>query len=241
LVRREGNILHLDGVDILDGTPLLDIKPYTANFDRIETTRNGWQDEVDSVTAKERGRRGYCPADATEDKDLAETIRFHGHLCPGLAIGYRAAKEAMRRLGAGRADDEELIAIVENNTCAVDAVQVLTGCTFGKGNLFFRDHGKMVFAFAVRPSGRALRIAAKRRDLRKGEPSGDDRDARVRWLLSAPVDNLFDIRETTIALPSEAEIRKSIVCDRCGEEAMVSRARRRKGKTLCVPCAKGSQ
>ncbi|GAF87189.1 unnamed protein product, partial [marine sediment metagenome] len=29
LVRREGNVLHLDGVDILDGTPLLDIKPYT--------------------------------------------------------------------------------------------------------------------------------------------------------------------------------------------------------------------
>lgn len=59
LVRREGNILHLDGVDILDGTPLLDIKPYTAKFDCIETTRNGWQDEVDEETAQRRGRRGY--------------------------------------------------------------------------------------------------------------------------------------------------------------------------------------
>jgi tRNA-Thr(GGU) m(6)t(6)A37 methyltransferase TsaA len=59
LVRREGNILCLDGVDILDGTPLLDIKPYTAKFDRIETTRNGWQDEVDAETARRRGKRGY--------------------------------------------------------------------------------------------------------------------------------------------------------------------------------------
>jgi len=59
LVRREGNVLHLDGVDILDGTPLLDIKPYTAKFDRIETTRNGWQDEVDGETARTRGKRGY--------------------------------------------------------------------------------------------------------------------------------------------------------------------------------------
>jgi len=59
LIRREGNILHLDGVDILDGTPLLDIKPYTAKFDRIETTRNGWQDEVDDETARRRGKRGY--------------------------------------------------------------------------------------------------------------------------------------------------------------------------------------
>ena len=59
LVRREGNLLHLDGVDILDGTPLLDIKPYTAKFDRFETTRNSWQDEVDEETARRRGRREY--------------------------------------------------------------------------------------------------------------------------------------------------------------------------------------
>jgi len=59
LVRREGNVLYLDGVDILDGTPLLDIKPYTAKFDRIETQRNGWQDDVDDETARRIGRRGY--------------------------------------------------------------------------------------------------------------------------------------------------------------------------------------
>ena len=57
LVRREGNILYLDGVDVLDGTPLLDIKPYTARFDRRENTRNGWQDEVDERTAWQRGTR----------------------------------------------------------------------------------------------------------------------------------------------------------------------------------------
>jgi len=59
LVRREGNVLHLDGVDILDGTPLLDIKPYTAKFDCIKTARNGWQDEVDEETARRRGRQAY--------------------------------------------------------------------------------------------------------------------------------------------------------------------------------------
>jgi tRNA-Thr(GGU) m(6)t(6)A37 methyltransferase TsaA len=59
LVRREGNVLHINNMDILDGTPLLDIKPYTAKFDRIDTTRNGWQDEVDEETARRRGRRGH--------------------------------------------------------------------------------------------------------------------------------------------------------------------------------------
>jgi tRNA-Thr(GGU) m(6)t(6)A37 methyltransferase TsaA len=59
LVRREGNVLYLDGVDILDGTPLLDIKPYTAKFDCIATNRNGWQDEVDDDTAHRKGARGH--------------------------------------------------------------------------------------------------------------------------------------------------------------------------------------
>ena len=59
LVRREGNVLHLDGLDILDGTPLLDIKPYTAKFDIFKTARNGWQDEVDEEIARRLGRRGY--------------------------------------------------------------------------------------------------------------------------------------------------------------------------------------
>lgn len=59
LVRREDNVLYLDGLDVLNGTPLLDIKPYTARFDRIETTRNGWQDEVNEETARRLGRREY--------------------------------------------------------------------------------------------------------------------------------------------------------------------------------------
>jgi len=55
----EGNILHLDNVDILDGTPLLDIKPYTTKFDLHDVKKNGWHDEVDENTAQRRGKRGY--------------------------------------------------------------------------------------------------------------------------------------------------------------------------------------
>lgn len=58
LVARTGPILELDCLDMLDGTPLLDIKPYTARFDRIDNTRNGWQDSVDNETARRLGRRG---------------------------------------------------------------------------------------------------------------------------------------------------------------------------------------
>ncbi len=59
LVSREGNVLNINNTDLLDGTPLLDIKPYSSRFDCLETSRNGWMDEVDEVTASDRGRRGY--------------------------------------------------------------------------------------------------------------------------------------------------------------------------------------
>jgi tRNA (adenine37-N6)-methyltransferase len=59
LVGREGNLLHVEDVDILDGSPLLDIKPYIFRFDSREDARSRWQDEVDEATARERGRRGY--------------------------------------------------------------------------------------------------------------------------------------------------------------------------------------
>lgn len=57
LVRREGPVVHVDGVDMLDGSPLLDIKPYAGRFDRIEEAGSGWLDEVDDATAERRGKR----------------------------------------------------------------------------------------------------------------------------------------------------------------------------------------
>jgi len=59
LVKREGNVLHLEDVDVLDGTPLLDIKPYISRFDYREDVRCGWQEEVDERTARRRGRRKF--------------------------------------------------------------------------------------------------------------------------------------------------------------------------------------
>lgn len=59
LVRREGTVLHIEGADMLDGTPLLDIKPYTTRFDCIQTDRNGWHDDVSEADAQQRGKRDF--------------------------------------------------------------------------------------------------------------------------------------------------------------------------------------
>jgi len=93
--------------------------------------------------------------------DWERVIAFHGHVCVGLAVGYRASLAALEVLGAEPAADEELVAIVENDACGVDALQVLTGCTLGKGNLIFRDWGKPVYTVGSRKTGRAVRVLLK--------------------------------------------------------------------------------
>lgn len=172
---------------------------------------------------------------------LDELIAFHGHLCPGLALGYRATQAGLKRLNVERARDEELIAIVENDSCSVDAVQFLAGATFGKGNLFFRDFGKQVFTFARRDRQPAVRVALKRGVMEGGGETGADaetsRQEKIDHILSAPVGELFDIRETAIDLPSEARIRRSVNCDRCGEPVMETRTVSKEGMTLCQECA----
>jgi len=172
--------------------------------------------------------------------DLKRCIEFHGHLCPGVVIGYCAAKLALRELAAGRADDEELIAIVENDTCAVDAIQVLTGCTFGKGNLCFRDYGKMVFTFATRGSGRSVRLLL--RDVNPPDIGNVPEDRRrlrqIEHMLERDPGDLFDMRRNALAaLPDPARILESATCDVCGERVMTTRLLRRDGQRLCIPCA----
>jgi formylmethanofuran dehydrogenase subunit E len=70
-------------------------------------------------------------------KDFRRCVEFHGHTCPGLAIGFQAARTLMEQLGVRKAPDEELVAIVETDACGADAIQVMTGCTFWEGELRF--------------------------------------------------------------------------------------------------------
>ena len=175
--------------------------------------------------------------------DLKQCVEFHGHLCPGVVIGYCAARFGMRELTARRAGDEELIAIVENDTCAVDAIQVLTGCTFGKGNLFFRDHGKMVFTFATRANGRSVRLCLRpiRPPDLEGVPEDQRRSRQIEFMLSRDPSEFFEVRKDALSsLPSPARIHESLPCQACGEMVMSTRLRQRGSETVCIPCYKGA-
>jgi formylmethanofuran dehydrogenase subunit E len=167
--------------------------------------------------------------------DYSDIVAFHGHECPGLAIGYRMVCTAMRALNVHRSSDEELVAIVENNACGVDALQCVSGCTFGKGNLIFRDYGKQVYTLYSRRSKKAVRVVFHG----KGVPEHlrEDRSARARYILEAPEENLLSWSEAVIDEPEAARISKSIACAICGEYVMETRLHQVNGNLICIPCA----
>jgi formylmethanofuran dehydrogenase subunit E len=186
-----------------------------------------------------------------------ECVRFHGHTCPGLATGYRVATAAMRTLGVKRPYDEELVCIAETDACGVDAVQMVTGCTTGKGNLVIRDYGKHVFSFISRDSGRATRILVRQSDtpgrsgmddLRKKVFSGTATvgeqsefralmQAATARLLAVPEEAILDIREIRLEPPRMARIFASVECACCGEPVADAKTRVVNGARLCIPCA----
>jgi len=164
-----------------------------------------------------------------------DIIAFHGHSCPGLAIGYRMTRAALAFLSSSRSADEELVAIVENDACGVDALQYLSGCTFGKGNLIFKDYGKHVYTLYNRKTKRGARVVFN--DGHVPEGMRQDREKFIKWLLSAPDETIVSLKEVQIDEPEPARIRKSVTCAFCGESVMETRTRQIQGKPACIPCA----
>ena len=173
-----------------------------------------------------------------EEDELRSVIAFHGHYCPGLTIGYRAARIALRELGVERAEDEELVAISETDACGVDAVQYLTGCTVGKGNLILRDWGKQVFSFGRRSDGRMVRVAMRYGALDgvEGDTPEETRRRRIERLRTGPESELFDVRWVDAPLPARARVFRSVRCGQCGEGVMEARAHLRDGQPVCPEC-----
>jgi len=186
---------------------------------------------------------------------IRETIAFHGHWCPGLAMGIRVAEVALEKIG--RAGDEEIVAVAESDTCAVDAVQFLTGCTAGKGNLILKNIGKMVFCFYRRRDSKTLRVASRPdysrgssgeyRKLQEKSNNGtltDDEKATFQQLrqeicnriLEAGIEELFSIGTTSKPAPPHAPMKRSLLCEVCGEMVMETKARLSDGRVLCPDC-----
>ena len=163
---------------------------------------------------------------------MKKAIGFHGHTCPGLAIGVLASKYILDR-GNDFSIDEELVAVVENDNCSVDAIQSLLGTTFGKGNLKFLDYGKNNYTFYNRTTQKAVKLSLNPRKLGDMELT---REERLEKVLNSKPEELFKIKEVTYDPPAMAKIHESIVCENCNEPTMSTRIRELNGKKLCIPC-----
>ena len=155
---------------------------------------------------------------------------FHGHECGGLTIGYKAALYAIELLDLHFSDDEQVVCITENDACGVDAIQVILGCSVGKGNLLFHLRGKQAFSFYNRTTGRSVRLVLKDR------PQGMSRQETFAYYQSLAPRDMFTVKETTITLPESARLFQSIKCENCGETTAENMIRLENGKKLCLDC-----
>jgi formylmethanofuran dehydrogenase subunit E len=191
-------------------------------------------------------------------EDLARCVAFHGHICPGLVYGYLVAKEAMKLMTLGRASDEEIVAICENDSCAVDAFQVLLGTTAGKGNFIIRDFGKNAYTILSRSGQKAYRFARKDRykyqgkaksvfdrleaAIAAGMASEDDRRnmklLKVEDLLMRPFEGVFTTTQVPFDEPHYAPLERSEPCAVCGDMTMATKmVSLTGGRRACIPCS----
>ena len=193
--------------------------------------------------------------------DLRRCVEFHGHICPGLVYGYRVAKEAIKLMGLRRSIDEEVVAICENDSCAIDALQVMLGTVAGKGNLIIKNFGKNAYTVLNRAARQAYRFSRKTSYQYKGEAksefnrleaamaagaaSDDDRRElkrlKVNDLLAGPFEEIFTTTKVPFDEPLYAQIDRSEPCAVCGEMTMAAKmVKLSDGRQACIPCSQKS-
>ena len=161
-------------------------------------------------------------------KTWQDCVAFHGHECGGLTIGYKASLYAIELLGLEFSADEQVVCIAENDACGIDAIQVMLGCSVGKGNLLFRMRGKSAYSFYNRKTGMSVRLVLK--------PMEVSRENSFAYYQACRPEEMFEVKETTICLPEKARLFASYTCDCCGERTGANWIRLAGDKKLCLDC-----
>lgn len=165
-------------------------------------------------------------------KTWQDCVTFHGHECGGLTIGYKASLYAIDLLHLEFSDDEQVVCITENDACGVDAIQVMLGCSIGKGNLLFHIRGKQAFSFYNRKTGKSVRL------ILKPKPENITKEESFAYYQGRTPEEMFDVKEISISLPEKARLFDSYTCDCCGETTGANWIRLAGSKKLCLDCYK---
>ncbi len=185
---------------------------------------------------------------------------LHGHICPAMPLGLRAALEALSRLGIPRARNKELHLIVENGPahaalCFAEGVQLGTSATFGKDMVTRTNEGKSAFTLIDKKTGRSIRVSMnydffdntmksefvnKRRE--GLEPHEIDQrlpKQMIQNMLDTPIDNLLKFDEIKILdFPKINYTFNYYQCTSCQEPVYEPGIRVLDGEYVCINCSK---
>ncbi len=178
---------------------------------------------------------------------LRESVKIHGHLCPGQVLGVKMSILGLREIGVAdpKGDDRKSIMVfVEMDRCATDAVQSVTGCSLGHRTMKFMDYGKMAATFLNLKTGRAVRVVAKEESRQKATdlfPEIENRyEAQIEAYGIMTSEELFDLMEVRVKInPEDMPGRplRRVQCSSCGEYVQDLRDVQRNGKAFCRSCA----
>jgi tRNA-Thr(GGU) m(6)t(6)A37 methyltransferase TsaA len=126
LLRRSGDrFLDVGFLDLIDGTPVLDIKPYQPGWDSIFSATTHDQSEKIRKMGKDRYRQSL----------IREAVSYHGEWCSGAAAAVRLAETATSVFGDLR--NTRLWLDPDGDPCVADALIGITGARPGNGRLLF--------------------------------------------------------------------------------------------------------
>ncbi len=186
---------------------------------------------------------------------------LHGHKCPAMPLGLRAGAAALDALGVARSTDGQLEAILELGDghcshCFADGVQMITGCTFGKGNIRKLGYGKFGLTLVDRATGRRVRVAPRAEAQmgsrqspffldyrRQGVPASqvpsEVVEPLIQRVMSAPVGQLLKVGEVESGpvIVGSGETFDIFLCEHCGEVTVAAYGRTQGDRRLCIPCS----
>ncbi len=198
--------------------------------------------------------------DKKEMKEWLELgLKFHGHICGGMPLGFRAGLLAMETLGVEREPNSTVVALAETGEyhlagCWVDGIMLATGCTYGKGNMHKLFWGKWAVTLVDPRASRAVRVSVRPEALeqafnspflqqrRAGVPPSevDQEIARAQFdsVAEAPDGKLFQVSKPFQfewkSPTTTFEVRR---CAECGELAVIRHMRvNDEGKPVCASC-----
>jgi formylmethanofuran dehydrogenase subunit E len=191
-------------------------------------------------------------------EEFTAALVFHGHKCPAMPLGYRAAEVAMRVLGVQRAQDKELYVISETGKghaagCFLDGIMSATGCTYGKSNIKKLYYNKMAFTLIDIAGQKAVRVRLQDEffgnmlnspfvNLRKdGVPPQDIPvavvDPLVEKVLQMPEEVFLDVGPVEkYEFPKGCGCFETVLCAKCGERVFADKVIKSDSGTVCIPC-----